>query len=63
MAARRLIVFKHATELGNAPSHVLFDAVSVRRADGVQVPRSFGDYAVHLDRAKIPAGIEADERL
>lgn len=63
MAARKLIIFKHASELGNAPSHVLFDAVSVRRNDGVQVPRSFGDYSVHLDRARVPAGIEIDERL
>ena len=31
MAARKLIVFKHATALGNAPAHDLFDRVTVDR--------------------------------
>ena len=35
MAARKLIVFKHDSDLGNAPSHVLFDLVKVeRKPDG-----------------------------
>ena len=29
MACRKLIVFKHATALGNAPSHKLFDLVTI----------------------------------
>ena len=33
MAARKLIVFRHDTALGNAPAHVLFDAVQVKRRD------------------------------
>ncbi|MDO4866029.1 MAG: type I-C CRISPR-associated protein Cas7/Csd2 [Clostridia bacterium] len=32
MAVRELIVFKHDSELGNAPAHKLFDIVKVRRA-------------------------------
>ena len=39
MAVRELIVFKHDSELGNAPSYRLFDAVHVQRADGVTVAR------------------------
>jgi CRISPR-associated protein Csd2 len=36
MAARKLIVFEHESDLGNAPAHVLFDRVKVkrRRPDG-----------------------------
>ena len=29
MAARKLIVFEHESAMGNAPAHVLFDAVKV----------------------------------
>ena len=35
MAVRELIVFKHATELGNTPSYKLFDAVHVAKKEGV----------------------------
>ena len=41
MAVRELIVFKHDSELGNAPSYKLFDAVHVTRAEGVAFPRSY----------------------
>jgi CRISPR-associated protein Csd2 len=36
MTARKLIVFEHESDLGNAPAHVLFERVQVkrRRADG-----------------------------
>ena len=43
MAVRELIVFKHDSELGNAPSYKLFDAVHVTRAEGVAFPRSYHD--------------------
>ena len=46
MAVRELIVFKHESELGNAPSYKLFDAVSVSRNDGVDIPHSYRDYTV-----------------
>ena len=34
MATRKLIVFKHDSDLGNAPSHLLFDRVKVERKPG-----------------------------
>jgi CRISPR-associated protein Csd2 len=36
MAARKLVVFEHESELGNAPAHALFERISVkrRRPDG-----------------------------
>lgn len=58
MAARKLIVFEHESELGNAPSHQLFEAVTIRRReDGAAVPRDFSDYEVTVDSDQVPAGV------
>lgn len=57
MAVRQLIIFKHDSELGNAPAHKLFDAVTIRRTEDAKVPRCFGDYAVTIDKAAIPDGV------
>ena len=57
MACRSLIVFKHETELGNAPAYKLFDAVKVAHKDGVTAPRSYGDYTVSIDENAIPQGV------
>lgn len=59
MAVRELIVFRHDSELGNAPSHKLFDAVHVQRAEGVTVPRKYSDYQVWLDE-NLPAGVTCE---
>ena len=61
MATRKLIIFKHTSKLGNAPAHVLFDAVKIVRKEGVEFPRSFADYEVTIDRTAIPAGVEVIE--
>ena len=62
MAARRLIVFKHESELGNAPAHKLFEAVEVKRVNGSDGPaRSFGDYAVTV--GSVPAGVEVIDMI
>ncbi len=61
MAARRCIAFKHATALGNAPAHRLFEAVSIARKPGVEVPRAYADYEVKIDPAAIPTGITIEE--
>lgn len=62
MATRQLIIFKHSSKLGNAPAHILFDAVKVGRKPDVTVPRSFIDYTVSIDRAALPAGVEVIEK-
>ncbi len=47
MATRGLYVFKHDSELGNAPAHKLFDLIQVKRSnDSDGPPRSFNDYSV-----------------
>lgn len=59
MAVRSLVVFKHASELGNAPSYKLFDAVSVKRKEGIEYPRSFADYGdVEVDESVCGDGVE-----
>lgn len=62
MATQKLIVFKHESALGNAPSHKLFDVVKIAKKDGVTVPRKFADYAVTIDRSAIPADVEVVEK-
>lgn len=64
MAVRSLIVFKHASELGCAPAHKLFDAVTCVKREGVEVPRSFADYGgVQVDEEQIPEGVEVIRRV
>jgi CRISPR-associated protein Csd2 len=63
MAAQKLIVFKHATNLGNAPSHKLFDRVKIQRKDTSQPARSFSDFELKIDRTDLPQGVELIELL
>ena len=57
MAVRKLIIFKHDSELGNAPSHRTLDLVSVKRRDGVDTARSYSDYEVKINEAEKPDGV------
>lgn len=63
MSTRKLIVFEHASALGNAPAHALFDRVRVTRNDDSKPPRSFSDYVVTVNRDDLPEGIEVHEML
>lgn len=56
MAVRELIVFRHESELGNAPAYKLFDTVRVTRKEGVVVPRQYSDYTISVDES-LPAGV------
>lgn len=57
MAVRELIVFRHESELGNAPAHKLFELVRVERNEGVTAPRSYGDYTVTVEQSTVPQGV------
>ncbi len=60
MSARKLLIFQHESALGNAPAHMLFETVSVKRVapDGRKLepgseeaaklpsPRKFADYII-----------------
>ncbi len=61
MAVRKLIVFKHDSQLGNAPAHKLYDAVKIVRKEGIDAPRSIEDYDIIIDKAAIPAGVTVEE--
>ena len=61
MAVRELIVFKHDSELGNAPAYKLFEKVQVKPVEGVEVPRKYGDYVVSVSD-DLPEGVHC-ERL
>ncbi len=63
MNPRALLVFKHDSALGSAPSHKLFDAVTVTRKLGVEVARSFADYDVLIDESTIPSGVTLIRRI
>ncbi len=71
MATRKLIVFRHATALGNAHASALFDRIrtfrSIRgelypvgdaRTDNAAPARAFSDYAITIDREGLPEGVE-----
>ena len=63
MAARKLVVFKHDSDLGNAPSHLLFERVAVERRSGVAVPRSYSDYVVTVNSKDLPPKVEVIEKI
>lgn len=59
MAVRELIVFKHDSELGNAPAYKLFDAVTVAHKAEVVAPRSYQDYTVTVADT-LPEGVHCE---
>lgn len=64
MSARKLIVFKHESILGNAPAHKLFDLVAIKRAtDTSKPPRAFSDYAIEIDKNNVPQGVFLEEKV
>lgn len=62
MAVRKLIIFKHDSELGCAPAYKLFETVTVKRREGVEVARSYQDYTVAVDEGALPAGVSLECR-
>ena len=57
MAVRKLIIFKHDSELGNAPAWKLFKLVDVKCKPEIAVPRSFENYQFHVDTDHLPQGV------
>jgi CRISPR-associated protein Csd2 len=75
MATRKLILFRHASALGNARAQSLFDRVGVQRlhqgaayeiggagTDNLPPARQWADYRVSIDAAGLPSGVEIIER-
>ncbi len=63
MTARELIVFRHESDLGNAPAHKLLERVTVRRAGGEGSPRGFGNYVVAIDETGLPSGVTIERKI
>ena len=63
MAAQKLIVFKHDSELGNAPAHKLFELVKVEKNGESKPPRTFSDYDVIIEKSAVPQGVKLLELL
>lgn len=61
MSARKLIVFRHDSELGNAQANKLFDLVKIERKTD-HTPRCFNDYEVSVSK-DVPSGITVEELL
>ena len=64
MAARKLIVFKHDSELGSQPAHKLFDAVKVARVNGESgtPAAAYSDYQISIDSDGLQ-GVSVEELL
>lgn len=75
MATRKLILFRHASALGNARAQSLFDRVTVERmfqgqpyaigsegTGNLPPARKWEDYRVSIDREGLPQGVEIIER-
>ena len=63
MGTRKLIIFEHSSQMGDAPVQKLFDAITVERNDKSKPARDFGDYTIKIAGEKIPQGIALIERL
>ena len=57
MAVRKLVIFKHDSELGEAPAWKLFKLVDVQRKPEIAAPRSFEDYQFSVDTDHLPQGV------
>lgn len=63
MAVRELIVFKHDSELGNAPAYKLFERIHVSKKNPDRVPRTYADYEVNVDTDNLPAGVTCERKI
>ena len=62
MSARKLIVFRHDSVLGNSPANLLFDRISIKKTTD-KAPRSFADYTIDIDGNNLPQGITIEQLI
>jgi CRISPR-associated protein Csd2 len=65
MAVRKLIIFKHDSELGNVQSYKLFDAITIKHNDESKgkPARAFSDYTITISKEAIPSSVTLIEKL
>lgn len=61
MCLRKLYVFKHDSVLGYAPSHELFDRITVVKKPDIPVSRQFSDYEITVNDT-MPEGVTLLEK-
>lgn len=57
MATRGLFVFEHASKMGNAQAHELFDRIKSSRLDKNAPARKFSDYKIEVERQNWPDSV------
>lgn len=62
MATRGLYVFKHDSELGNAPAYSLFERIRPELKEDIIAPRSFEDYQIRIDETDLPSGVVLERK-
>ena len=63
MVTRKLVIFKHESMYGNAPSHKLLESVKVSKKTGIDTPRSYNDYEVIIPSiSELPNGVIVEVR-
>lgn len=62
MAVRKLVIFKHDSELGSAPAYQLFETIKIKRKEQVVIARKFDDYDFSVDTDALPEGISCTIR-
>lgn len=62
MSMRALYLFKHESVIGNAPSGMLFEKISVQAKDFSVPARKYSDYEIVVDEA-MPNGVELIKKL
>lgn len=63
MSVRKLIVFKHSSEFGNAPAYKLFEKIKIVSKDKEKVTRAYSDYEIDIDRENLPKNVELIEMV
>lgn len=62
MSARKLIVFRHKSEFGDAPANLLFDAVKIEKLS-TESARDFSDYDISIDMSQIPDSVKVENLI
>jgi CRISPR-associated protein Csd2 len=62
MSTRGLYVFKHDSELGNAPAHNLFDLIQAKKNND-EPARDFSDYTVTVNESGLPKGVLLQRKI
>lgn len=63
MSLRKLIVFRHASQFGNAPAYKLFEKIKVERKDAEKVARAYDDYEIIIEKESVPENVELIEMV